>query len=119
MALPSSILTPFSKLKNLLTAPSSIGALEFSATSLKYVLIRNNTVTQASLRLPPGIIESGKIKNQGLLIQALKNLHLQIASANKPLTVIGVVPQSLVYTQSFTVPLVAPNQMSESIMLNL
>ncbi len=108
-----------SNLKGLLAAPTNIGALEVSSTSLKYLSIKNTVITQASLRLPPGILERGKIINQQLFVQALKSLHQQIGPANKPLSVMLVVPQGLVYTQSFTVPIVAQNQITESIMLNL
>lgn len=108
-----------SNLKRILTAPASIGALEISATSLKYLVIRNNTITQASLRLPPGIVEKGKVQNSALLVQALKDLHSQIAPANKILPVVFVAPQGLVYTQAFNVPIIAQAQLVESIMLNM
>ncbi len=119
MKLPLKLSNWLLRVKSALTAPTTIGALEISSTSLKYLLIKNNFITQASLRLPPGIIERGKIVNPALLTQALKNLHTQITSANKPLSVILVIPQSLVYTQSFTVPIVAQAQIVESITLNL
>ena len=53
----------FTKLKNILTAPLPVGGLEISATSLKFLLVKNQTILQASLRLPAGIIVHGEIKD--------------------------------------------------------
>ena len=102
-----------------LLSPTTIGAIEISSSSIKYLLLQNNTVTQASLRLPADILEKGKIKNPALFNQALKNLHSQITPTTKPISVVLCAPQSLTYTQSFTVPMVAQNQLAESIKLNM
>jgi hypothetical protein len=102
-----------------LISPTTIGALEISSSSIKYLLLQNNSVTQASLRLPVDIIEKGKIKNPTLFNQALKNLHQQITPTTKPISVVLCAPQSLTYTQSFTIPMVAQNQLAESIKLNM
>lgn len=102
-----------------LLSPTTIGALEVSSSSIKYLLLKNNSVTQASLRLPPDIIEKGKIKNPALFSQALKNLHQQITPTAKPVSVILCAPQTLTYTQAFTIPMVAQNQLAESIKLNM
>ena len=107
-------------LKNLLTSPLKVGALELSATAVKYLTIRGGSILQASLRLPPGIIEKGVIVNRPLLIAALKNLHNQILpDAQAPINVIATIPSHVIYAQSFTVPLVASEHLEESIRLNL
>lgn len=109
----------FAAFKNLLTSPLRVGALEVSATSLKYLLVRNNTIVQASLRLPPGVIERGVIKNKELLTAALKSLHQQITNSPRPVNVVLTLPSNLVYAQSFSIPLVTKDQMDETILLNL
>jgi len=106
-------------IKNLLTSPLRIGALELSPTALKYLSIRGNSVIQASLRLPPGIIEKGVVKNRPLLIAALHNLHSQITPKIKPINVIVTIPSNLVFSQSFSVPIVASQNLGEAITLNL
>ncbi len=116
---PSKLVNWLSRLRTILTAPTPIGGLEISTTSLKYLLLRNNSIVQASLRLPPGIIEAGKIKNTLLLEQALRDLHAQILPLSKPISVVLCLPQSTTYTQAFTVPIIASGQMVESVMLNL
>ncbi|PIR86696.1 MAG: hypothetical protein COU11_04265 [Candidatus Harrisonbacteria bacterium CG10_big_fil_rev_8_21_14_0_10_49_15] len=106
-------------IKNLLTSSLPIGGLEISDTTLKFLLIKNTTVTQASLRLPPGIIKGGLITNEKLAVAALKNLHAQITPLQKPLPVVVTLPSQLVYAQAFSVPLVDAEHLEESINLNL
>lgn len=105
--------------KAFLTSPLRIGALEVSTTAIKYLLIRGNTIVQASLRLPPGVIERGTIKNRAVFVEALKNLHAQITPKPRPINVILTVPSNLVFAQSFNVPIVAKENLAESIKLNL
>lgn len=112
----SSLLDP---IKNLLISPLRIGALEVSATSLKYLLVRGNTIVQASLRLPPGVIEKGIIKNREVFVSALKSLHLQISPIANPINIILTVPSNLVFAQAFNVPMVAKESLNEAIVLNL
>ncbi len=109
----------FRALKNFLVSPLNIGALEISSTSLKYLLIRGSTIVQASLRLPPGVVEKGIVKNREVFLAALRNLHLQIAPSQKPINVILTVPSNLVFAQAFNVPMVAKENLSEAIKLNL
>jgi hypothetical protein len=109
----------FHKLKDVLISPLRIGALEVSSTSIKYLLVRGTSIVQASLRLPPGVVEKGVIKNHDVFIAALKNLHLQISPALKPINVILTVPSNLVFTQAFDVPMVAKESLPEAIKLNL
>lgn len=108
-----------SQLKNALINPLPVGGLEISATSLKYLLVKNQTITQASLRLPVGIIAHGEIKDSKSLTNALKSLHLQISPLNKSITIILNLPSSIPFTQAFSVPLVDMEHLEESIQLNL
>ena len=105
--------------RDFLTSPLRIGALEISATAIKYLLIRGNSIVQASLRLPPGVIEKGAVKNREVFIAALKSLHTQITPTAKPINVILTIPSNLVFAQSFNVPIVAKENLEEAIRLNL
>lgn len=109
----------FTKLKNILTAPLPVAGLEISATSIKFLMVKNQTILQASLRLPAGIIVHGEIKDRKSLVSALKSLHTQISPPSKPITVILNLPSSLPFTQAFSVPLIEPEHLEESIKLNL
>lgn len=116
MKIPSWVIT----IQNFLTSPLKIGSLEISPTAIKYLAIRGGAIVQASLRLPPGIIERGIIKDRALFLSALKNLHAQITPvATRPISVIVVIPSHLVFAQSFTVPMIANTNLAEAINLNL
>lgn len=108
------------KIIGLFATKPHIGSLEISHASLKYLLIKGaKSIQQASLKLPPGVIEQGKPTNGNQLITALKTLHNQIAPANNPVSVVLVIPSSLVYVQAFSVPIMAPAEQEEAIDLNL
>ena len=106
-------------IKNALTNPLPIAGLEISATSLKYLLVKNQAIVQASLRIPAGIIVHGEIKDPKSLTAALKSLHTQISPVNKPIAVILNLPSVVAFTQAFSVPLVETQHLEESIELNL
>ena len=109
----------FQHIRDALTSPLRIGALEVSTTAIKYLLIRGNTIVQASLRLPPGTIEKGVIKNRPVFVAALQNVHSQIGKREQSINVIMVVPSTLIFAQSFNVPIVASDDLAEAIRLNL
>lgn len=108
------------KVRQLLTTRPKVGGLEISHASLKYLAIRGSrSIQQASLKLPPGIIEGGKSANTEQLIAAFKSLHSQIAPPSIPLSVVLIIPSSLVYTQAFAVPMMKAGEQEEAIDLNL
>jgi hypothetical protein len=108
------------KIRGLLTTKSHVGGLEISHASLKYLAIKGSrSIQQASLKLPPGIIEGGKPANTEQLVAALKSLHGQIAQPSVPVSIVLIIPSSLVYVQAFSVPMMAPAEQEEAIDLNL
>lgn len=97
-----------------------IGGLAITDTSLHFLLINESQkLKAASLKLPPGIIINGKVKDAQNLKLALKNLHAQIAPAAKPVSIVLTLPGALVYTQVFSIPLLAEDKLSEAAALNL
>lgn len=108
------------RLRQSIFARPNIGGLEISHASIKYLAIKGSrSITQASLKLPPGIIEQGKLTNAEQFIAALKSLHTQIAPPSNPVNIILVIPSSLVYVQAFSVPMMGPEEQEEAIDLNL
>ncbi len=108
------------KIRDFLATKPHIGGLEISHSSLKYLTIKGTrSIQQASVKLPPGIIEQGKPVNIDQLIAALKSLHTQIAPLSSAINVVLVIPSSLVYVQAFSVPLMQPGEQEEAIDLNL
>ena len=108
------------KIRDLLATKPHVGGLEISHSSLKYLTIKGSrSIQQASVKLPPGIIEQGKPLNSEALVNALKSLHGQIAPPSTAVNVVLVIPSSLVYVQAFSVPLMQPGEQEEAIDLNL
>jgi len=108
------------KFLKLLNPLPPIGGLAITDTSLRFLLINDDHKLKAAfLKLPPDIILNGKIKDVQNLKLALKNLHAQIAPTAKPIHVIVTLPGSLVYTQSFSIPLLAEEKLGEAAALNL
>lgn len=106
-------------LKYLNPAPP-IGGLEISDSALRYVLFENNTLQVAALRLPPNILENGRIKDRANFVAALGNVRSQIpVPAKKNVHVIVSFPSALVYAQAFSLPLVSEMNLEEAARLNL
>lgn len=119
LKLPQKVRSFLARVRRVLLAPEPIGGLSISDTSLKFLLIKGNSIVQASLKIPPGIIETGRVKNKKDFVAALQNIHEQVAPLKKPLPVILTLPSSLVYSQPFLVPLVDQKHIEESIGLNM
>lgn len=74
----------------------------------------------ASLRLPPGIVESGRVKDRINFIAALKTIHNQIILNGKNnINVVLTIPTGDVYAQAFNMPSVSKAGLEEAIELNL
>lgn len=95
-----------------------IGGLEISDSALRFIWIKDGEPITASFRLPPNVLENGKIKDRPNFISALKNLHAQIPQF-KNNYVILVVPPNNVYTQVFNIPSLALEKIEEAARLNL
>ncbi len=100
-----------------------LGGLEVSDTLLQYIELygsRNGKAHEVSLRLPPGIIESGLVKDGVKLVDALRMLHKEILpSGSKPVDIILTIPANNVYVQTFSVPTIGGGDLSEAAELNL
>lgn len=108
------------KVHKILATKPHLGGLEISHSSIKYLAIKGSrSIQQASVKLPPGVIEQGKIIDATRFADALKNLHEQIAGSTVTVNIILVIPSSLVYVQAFSVPIMAPAEQEEAIDLNL
>ena len=97
-----------------------VGGLEIGDAALRFTLFREGkSPLVSSLRIPPGIVEGGKVKDVKSLVMALRKLHAEVASPRKPLHVVLLLPPHLVYTQSFMLPFVEGDRLNEAVQLNL
>ncbi len=111
-----------SKLLSLLKAKTKIGGLEVSDTDLRFAYFMDNSLVTLGLRLPPGIIEDGEIKNYDTLVEALKKLHEMIPSdfgGEKTVNAVVTLSSIHVYTQVFSLPLIRDENLKEAVQLNI
>ncbi len=97
-----------------------IGGLEINESALNFALIKDGELISASLSLPPGVIEEGKVKNAEAFSAALKELHSKITPrVKKKVYVVATIPEGNLYVQVFNLPMIASNSLEEAVKLNL
>jgi hypothetical protein len=109
------------KILMMLHAKAPVGGLEISDSVLRFSYFDGKTWQLKGVKLPPGVVLAGKIKNLPGFLESLKDLHAQ-ASNNRDRKDINVIvcPSSLnVYTQSITIPAVRLDSVDRAIELNL
>jgi hypothetical protein len=107
-------------LVRLLSPSKPVGGLEISDTALRFLEFHGDKPAYASLRLPPGIIEFGKVKDRASFIEALRALHGQITSdPKKTVDTIVTIPANDVYVQAVAITKVAEADLAEAADLNL
>lgn len=104
-----------------LSSRPRIDGIEITTSALKYAFFEEGEVKTVAVKLPPGVIADGKIADKGQMVASLKRLRGFLLPPNKDdvLRVNVVLPASLVFTQSFSVPNVNPGELEESVNLNL
>lgn len=113
-------LAPVKKWVRLLNPTPPVGGLAATSNSVRFLRIKDRGAFQtAALRLPPGIVAEGKIKDVQAFTSALKAIHSRVAPPDKTVHVILNLPPDLVYTQSFFIPLLAESRIDEAARLNL
>jgi hypothetical protein len=112
----------FQKPLRWLRVRQAVGGLEISDTALRFAEWTGDKWITASLRLPPGLIEKGRVKDPGRFGAALKELHSQIVGSPKSKKVIGAVV-SLgsvdIYSQTFSLPVIEGENLEKAIQLNI
>src|SRR3989338_1941669 len=111
----------FQELIKKLSSDPEVGGLEIRDLSLQYANIKKGKVENFSVRLPQGVMEEGIIKEREKLVEYLLQLHDMIApkERGRVIKVTTSLQASIIYTQSFKIPLVAQEKMEESASLNL
>lgn len=108
-------------LKRIMPLPIS-GGLAASDSALRYCRFNEagTIISEASLRLPPGIVVGGRINDKPLLVAALKKLRsmTDIAKAEKGEVILSL-PSPLVYSQIFSLPDLPDVALAEAADLNI
>ena len=99
----------------------SIAGLEMTDTFLRFMsLDGGGKFKETSLRLPPGIISLGKVKDDKNLMEALRQLRLRLGVGSKKIVPAVVTISAIdVYTQIFNLPYAALTKIEEAAKLNL
>ncbi|OGY59769.1 MAG: hypothetical protein A3B23_03615 [Candidatus Colwellbacteria bacterium RIFCSPLOWO2_01_FULL_48_10] len=116
----------FHKLSKLVMPPTGIGGLQITNSSIRFMEFTRDrkthglAVKSASLRLPPGIVESGRIKDQPNFVMALRNLRAQVVpKGGKMVNVVLTIPAGDVYVEAFNLPALEDKNISEAANLNM
>ena len=111
------------KILKLFKIQTLIGGLDISDLSLKYALYSEGRWIVLSMRLSPGILEKGNVKDEKAFLEALKSFAQQIKEATKIKNKINVVvslSSANVYSQVFTLPLLSRDKdLNQAVNLNM
>lgn len=114
------IIQAVDKIVKLTSQMQPAGGLVLSDSSFKYLGLNKNRPKQVSLRLPPGLVEDGRIKNRPAVLVALRQLKNYIEPARRKKTAAVVsLENSLVYSQIFSLPRLEGKALKEAAELNL
>ncbi|HUY69534.1 MAG TPA: hypothetical protein VMU70_00705 [Candidatus Tyrphobacter sp.] len=112
----------FKEIEDWLVPKPTLGGLVIEDAAIYYLEVcrdKSSVKTKASLRLPPGIIETGRIKDRPNFVAAMKELRSQIGQTQEVVSVVLSLPIQAVYIQSFYVPAFAERDLVEAAELNL
>jgi len=110
----------FKKIFGFLNPSPEISGLEISDNALRFLTLKNNQVKkQASVNLPAGTLDGGKVVNEKNLIDALRNLRSQIGRGKRGLPVVVSLSSANIYTQIFNLPHLETTHLEEAAKLNL
>lgn len=108
------------KIFNKLSPALVIGGLQISDTAIRFLRAEKERLVQAPLRLPPGIVAEGKIRDKPAFTAALRRVHNQAVSSPKRKIFVVVSLQSEgIYTQRFNLPNLPEEGLEEATNLNL
>ncbi len=114
----------FKKIINLIEKLSSkprIDGIEITGSAIKYSYFDGLTARTVAVKLSPGVVVGGKLSDKDNFSAALLALKGQIMPEKREsiFRVNVVLPTALVFTQSFSVPNLNPDEVAESVNLNL
>ncbi len=110
------------KLLSVIKATPTIGGLEISDSFLRFSVWDGVQWLTTALRLPPGIVVGGQIKDRKNFVEALKMFHKQIMGNRMSKSRVSVVVSLSsigIYTQVFTLPFMEGESLDKAVQLNI
>lgn len=96
-----------------------VGGIQITDFAVRYAGVKSGGFIRESLRLPPGVVENGKIKNKDALAAVLAELRIRVyPDLKKPLSAVLTLPIRDVYIQTFSVPQITEGDFEEAAELN-
>ena len=99
-----------------------MGGLEITDTALRFVRYDGRAWRTASLRLPPGLIEAGTVKDHDQLVAALRELAAQVRGprgSRRAINVIVSLSSVNIYSQVFSLPIIRGEELEKAVQLNI
>lgn len=112
----------FKKTLILLRAKSLITGLEVSDSALRLAYFHGERLELVSFRLPPGILQAGKIKNREEFSQVLKKFKDQVSTKigiRGKINAVVCLSSVNIYTQVFSLPYLTGENFEKAVDLNL
>jgi Tfp pilus assembly PilM family ATPase len=112
----------FQKILASLHVRSLVGGLEISDQVLRLVYYNGKTWQMAAVRLVPGVIEKGKIKDAQALVDALTELKSKVPfgkKKNKKMNVVVSLSSVNMYSQVFALPAMEGKDLAAAVDLNV
>jgi Tfp pilus assembly PilM family ATPase len=111
----------FQKVLSFLRIRATAAGLEISDQVLRVVYLSKKAWQMEAIRLAPGIMEKGKIKDAEAFAGALRELKAKIATAKgkKKLNVVVSLSSVGIYSQVFTLPIMEGTDLDKAIDLNV
>src|SRR6266404_8993185 len=112
----------FDKVLSILRVTSVAHGLEISDTALRLVYMNKSKWQMKSVRMSPGVMEKGKIKDYSGFVTAMKELRssvLQDFEKRKKINIIVSLSSLNIYSQVFNLPLIEGENLEKAIDLNI
>ena len=112
----------FQKLLSLLRVRATAVGLDVSDEVLRLVRFDGKTWQLFAMRMEPGVLEGGKVKDKEAFVAALSALKAKFApkaDKNKKTNVVVSLTSLNVYTQVFNLPVIADKELDKAIALNV
>lgn len=112
----------YEKLLNFLKVRQGVGGLEVSDLAMRFAYFDGKIWRIAGVRLEPGILDGGKIKDKEKFADALRDLKSQALGkegAKKTVNVVVSLSSISIYSQVFSLPIIEGENLSKAIELNV
>jgi hypothetical protein len=112
------------RLLALLRARTPVGGLEISDTALRFAVSDGKAWKLTSIRVPPGLMESNRVKNRQEFVEAARRLRVQIlgedeARGKAKVSVVVSLSSISIYSQVFGLPIIQGENLEKAVQLNV